>query len=72
VDQETLDKHATVALAIVGAEPEVDESTHFWQMLKDRLIAADQVLFNLQVGRVRLANLPTQQVADQKKVNSVS
>jgi hypothetical protein len=41
-------------------------------MLMDLFIAADQVLFNLQAGRVRSTNLPTQQVADQKKVNSAS
>jgi glycosyltransferase involved in cell wall biosynthesis len=31
---------------------------HFWHMLKDLLIAADQVLYNLQVPKTKLTDLP--------------
>jgi glycosyltransferase involved in cell wall biosynthesis len=42
---------------------------HFWHILKDLLIAADQVLFNLQVPKVASANLLNENSSQHKKLS---
>jgi hypothetical protein len=49
--------------------PTDTSTSHFKQMVKDLLIAADQVLYNLQVGKSASTDLPQQANRPERKLS---